>query len=243
MRHSQSVVFVALTLLILRFYLLLSSWRQLMALRTTLLKSAARHPRKGFTLIELAIVGLFLGLLAVFAITQFTGAAADSVKANSLYEASLKLGTGWQALVLNCGVNPDITATPVGSGGAASTAGQNLSMLLGSASASATYAKCVSDSGIKPLSGLSTGAAGAESIQGFPVTLTGALVQGRPAMLVNFSNVPETVFMGLYNKHSATNGADTTSSVAATTSETNDVMLRFTASAAGSRTVTVIMTP
>jgi hypothetical protein len=198
----------------------------------TNIKKAAQ---KGFTLIELAIVGLFLGLLAIFAITQFSGSATDTTKANSLYEASTKIVDNWALVSMQCGTTTDITASPLGN--ATPTAAANMSMLLGTSAVNATYAGCYSTSGIKALSGIATGAAGSEKVQGFTTTLAKGATDRQ--VKVAYALVPDNVVLPLYNKYSSASGASTATAVPAT-ADTTDPQIQFGALSGGTRTMTII---
>lgn len=203
------------------------------------LKALRKSLQKGFTLIELAIVGLFLGLLAVFAITQFSGSATDNTRANGLFEATTKMGDNWALVAQQCGVSSDITATVVSAGTAATTQGKNLSMLLGNVGAVAAYQSCVASSGIRPLNGLSTGVQGSEAIQSYPVALGTATVNGRTAVTATYSGVPENIVLALYNKYSSVSGASTATALPAT-ADTTDNQIRFTVATSGKRDLTIV---
>ncbi|MDO8416470.1 MAG: hypothetical protein Q7S87_09690 [Agitococcus sp.] len=196
--------------------------------------------QKGFTLIELAIVGLFLGILAVFAITAFSGTATNTTRANGMFEAAQKIGDNWALAAQSCAIPTDITVTSVGGGAAATVAGRNLSMLVGTAGLTGTtYTQCIASSGIRPLTGMTTGIAGAESIQGFAVTLTSTTtVAGRPAIAVNFAAVPDSMILPLYNHYSSFTGATTATALAA--SDAADPTIQYGVAAAGVRTLTIV---
>jgi Tfp pilus assembly protein FimT len=199
--------------------------------------------QKGFTLIELAIVGLFLGILAVFAITAFSGSATDVTKANGLFEASQKIGDNWALAAQSCSIPADVTATVVGSGTAPTTAGKNFSMLVGTAGVVGSYQTCVGTSGIRPLTGLTTGVAGSEAVQNFLVTLsTTVTAAGRPAMAIKYAAVPESIILPLYNKYSSGAGASTMAATAfsALTSDSTDNTVQFGALASGKRDLTIV---
>lgn len=199
--------------------------------------------QKGFTLIELAIVGLFLGILAVFAITAFSGSATDVTKANGLFEASQKIGDNWALVSQSCGVPADITATAVGGGTATTTAGKNLSMLVGTAGSATSYATCVGNSGIRPLTGLTTGGENAEAIQSFTVTLSSTTTaSGRPAMAVNLAGVPDSIVLPLYNKYSSVASAATVDAAtfAGLAANSTDPTIRFGAATGGKRDLTIV---
>lgn len=207
------------------------------------LKALRRSLSKGFTLIELAIVGLFLGLLAVFAIAQFGGNATDTTRANGMFEAASKLADNWSTLAQQCGTPSDVTATSLSAGTATTTAQKNLSLLLGNAAPATTptdYTACYNNSGIRPLSGMATGAQGAEAVQGLTVTLTNVVVNGRNAMGVQFANVPDNVVLPLINKYSSATGAATKNTIASTDTDSADNSIRYGTATGGKRTVTII---
>lgn len=204
--------------------------------------AAARKLQRGFTLIELAIVGLFLGLLAIFAISQFTAAATDTTRANGLIEASRKVADSWALISQSCGVSTDISATNISDGSGATAvliARENLSVLLGTRPVRTTHERCFATSGVRPLSGVSQGAAGAEAIQGHVVTVSNLTVSGRNALAMTLAGVPDSVTLPLYNRLSSVAGAATATAVPAT-ADTTDNGVRFSAPVGGTRTVTLI---
>lgn len=201
--------------------------------------SLRKSLNKGFTLIELAIVGLFLGLLAVFAITQFSGSATDSTRANGLYEATTKMADNWALVSQQCAIPSDITQTAVSAGTAATTQGKNISMLLGNVGAAAAYQTCVTASGIRPLNGMSTGVQGSETIQGYTVTAANATLNNRNAVAITYTAVPENVILPLYNKYSSAAGAATATALPAA-ADTTDSEIRFTVATSGKRDLTII---
>jgi type II secretory pathway pseudopilin PulG len=211
------------------------------------LTAVKRAAQKGFTLIELAIVGLFLGLLAIFAVSQFSGSATDTTKANGLFEASIKIADNWALVAQSCGISNDITLTNMVTGVTGTTlpatAAANLDMILGVANANSAYTSCVNSSGIRPLTSVATGTAGAEVIQGYKVTAATnlTLFPGRNTMMLTFGSaakyVPDTLVLPLYNKYSSATGASTASTVPAT-ADTADSAIQFGATAA--RTLTLV---
>lgn len=203
-----------------------------------------RQVQKGFTLIELAIVGIFLGLLAIFAISMFSNSATDSTKGKALYEAATKVADNWGILAQSCNVSSDITATAISADTVTGTARKNFALLSGSTSAAspvvATYQACYNSSGVRPLNGATTGAAGAEKVNGFGVSaVANATVGGRNAVAVTYTNVPDNVVLFMYNTYSSASGASTATAAPAT-ADTTDNQLRFTAPTGGLRDVTVI---
>lgn len=204
------------------------------------LQAVRRTAQKGFTLIELAIVGIFLGLLAIFAITAFSGSATDTTRANSMFEATTKLADNWVLITQSCGISSDITATDLTGGTAtgATAAANNLSVLLGTVQPSTARAGCVNTSGVRPLIGVSTGAAGAERIQGFTVTAENTTLQTRPAIGFTFGGtgnvVPDGLILPLLARY-----VDTAVTAVPATAATSDASsIRHSDSAA--RTLTIV---
>lgn len=207
------------------------------------LSFVTRKAQQGFTLIELAIVGIFLGLLAVFAISMFANSATDTTKAKSLYEAATKIADNWGILAQTCGQPNDISATLISNDAVVTgTPAKNLAMLLGSTTATqvaaTAYQACYTNSGIRPLSGVSTGSAGSETVQGYPITVANKTINGRNALAVSYAGVPENVVVAMFNSYSSYAGASAATSLQA--SDTADNQLQYSTATAGKRTVTVI---
>ena len=206
-----------------------------------------RKAQQGFTLIELAIVGIFLGLLAVFAISMFANSATDTTKSKSLYEAATKLADNWGILAQTCGQPNDIGTTLISNAsdtGATTTALKNLAMLLGSTSASpvaaTAYQACYTNSGIRPLNGVSTGSPGSETVQTYAISVANKVVNGRNAVAVSYAGVPDNVVLAMYNSYSSASGAPAATTLPA--SDATDNQLQFGTATSGKRSVTVIRT-
>lgn len=192
---------------------------------------------KGFTLIELALVAAFMGMLALFAVSQFSGSASNTTRANGLYDAAQKISVNWGIATARCGVTPLVASSPLA---ATPSAANNLSVLLGTQAVNSAYSACFVASGVRPLYGLTTGPAGNERLFSYPVVLANSGTNYRQ-LLVAFSNVPETVALPLYQKHSSQAGAATAPVIPAA-ADTTDNEFRFSAPAAdSSRTITLVM--
>lgn len=166
-----------------------------------IVKNVRKAMKKGFTLIELAIVGLFLGLLAVFAISAFSGAATDNTRAVSLFEASTKVADNWALLTQQCGTTRNISSLSLANSAATATttAGKNLSMLLGNIGVDATYQTCYEAAGIRPLTGLASGAQGSEKISGYEMAVQ--TIGSDRYLAVTYKAVPENVFAAAAMKY------------------------------------------
>ncbi len=200
---------------------------------TRLLKRAVPKAQKGFTLIELAIVGLFLGILAIYAVSQFTGGGADKAKASSLHDAATKLTGNWALITMECGIGKSVGGTT----GSAATNKANLSYLLGTSATAptGTTTTCLAQSGAKPLSSVSTGGAGAEQVQGFTAEIADIGSAGSGVVGVTFKSVTPSVFQAAFDKFGA--GGTPAASVAAA------VGIPFaygTADASGHRDITFV---
>lgn len=192
--------------------------------------------QKGMTLIELAIVGLFLGLLALFGISQFSGSATDTTKAAGLYEASGKIADSWTLISQTCGTATDIATSPIS---ATPTAAKNLSVILGTATPDTAYTSCFNQSGVRPLAGLTTGAAGAEAVYGYAVTAENTAA-GAKKLAVSYAAVPDALVLALYNKYSSAAGAKAAAALP-DAADTTDAQVRFAAKGTtGTRELTVV---
>lgn len=165
-------------------------------------RTAARKLQKGFTLIELAIVGLFLGLLAIFAITQFTGSVTNETRANAIIEASQKITDNWSLVAQTCGLSSAMNAATTGadltlgnataSGTEVATGDNNLGWLVGAGgTVHATYTACVASSGVKQMNGLTSGAVGSLKMNGYDLSVAASSTSS--ALALSFGNVPTAV--------------------------------------------------
>jgi Tfp pilus assembly protein PilE len=192
--------------------------------------------QKGMTLIELAIVGIFLGLLALFGISQFSGSATDTTKAAGLYEAAGKIADSFTLASQTCGTTTDVTASTLAT---TPSAAATLSVLLGTAQPADAQKACFGQSGVRPLAGLTKGASGAETVYEFPITLSNPGADLKKVG-VSMAGVPEVLVLALYNKYSSVAGAKSATTLPAATADTTDAQIRFTANTAGTRTVTIV---
>lgn len=196
----------------------------------------SRKMQAGLTLIELAVVGVFLAVLALFAVNTFSSKVTVGTKSQGLYSAADKIAQSWASVVANCGISADITQNAVGTGAAG-----NLSVLLGTdPTPESDFQACFAASGVKPLAGLSSGAAGAEKVYGFSVQV-GYSTSEPGRVQVTFRDVPDELVVPMYNKYSSVSTASTATTLPAT-ADTTDATVRFSAATAGKRDVTVIRT-
>lgn len=208
----------------------------------------SRHSRRlarrqrGYTLLELAIIGMFMGLLAVFSVDQISSRVGDTQKANAVWLNSKRLADGWSALWQFCGLSADSMAQVSVGNGASDAGANNISLLAGLVPANAGYTRCVATAGLRPMSTVMTGPAGSTKFMGYPTTWAYANVFGRHAVMVSYANVPEDVFLPLYRKHSKVAGAESTYSMVYTATDNTDPSFRYSAATTGRRTVSLIHT-
>lgn len=204
--------------------------------------SCRKTRQRGYTLVELAIIGMFVGLLAVFSVDQMSARVGDAQKANAIHLNSKRLADGWSALWQFCGLSADSLASVSVGNGASTAAANNISLLAGLVPANASYTRCFTASGLRPMSTVMTGPAGSTKFMGFATTWSYTTVFGRHAAVISYANVPDDVFLPLYRKHSKVATAASTYSMAAATTDTTDPGFRFSAATAGRRTVSIIHT-
>lgn len=197
------------------------------------LKRVLAKAQKGFTLIELAIVGLFLGILAVYAISQFTGGGADKAKSAALYEAATKLTDNWSLITMECGISKSVGGTT----STAATNKANLSYLLGTSSTlpTGTNATCIANSGARVMGSLSSGAAGSEKVQGFDVQIADVGSASSGVVGVTFKAVTPSVFAAAFEKYGPGGTA-----AASVTAATTTPFAYGVADASGNRDITFV---
>jgi MSHA pilin protein MshA len=186
--------------------------------------------QKGMTLIELIIVVVILGILAVVIAAQFTSGTTNSAKAAAIYEGAQKMGTNWTLINQFCGKSTTISGNPIPAAGKTA-----LDVLLhGDTTVNATYATCYGQSNVKSLNMIAQGADGAETIEGFGVTLSGG---GASMLNVSYATVPDEIVLKLVQKY----GSGVTALAASDNS--NNAIQYGTSNGDGTRTLTVLVKP
>lgn len=196
--------------------------------------------QRGYTLVEMGIIGMFLGLMSVFMIQQISSRVGDTQRAESVYVSSRKLSEWWSMVWQFCGLPPDsLSYTSVGNG-ALTAAINNMSLATGKVTVAAGYASCYKNTGLRPMPAVFVGATGAQAFMGMPVTWSYVFVNGRHAVMVSYANMSEDVFLPMYRKYSKVTGANSTYSMANSATDTTDVTIRYGARNSSGRTVSVI---
>lgn len=207
---------------------------------TLTLKSARRKAQGGYSLVELAIIGMFLGLFSVFSIDQVSTQAAQKYEAAALWETKRKLTEGWNMVWQLCGLTPASVSTVSVGNGSGSAAVNNLALVAGLAPANASYQRCVQATGLRALAPAVLGTAAAPVGLKYPVTWAYGTVNSSKAMLISFAGVPDDVVLTVYQRYSNVSTAAAASSLLSTATDTTDSAVRFSAATSGKRTLTLI---
>lgn len=195
------------------------------------MKKITKAIQKGFTLIELVIVVLVLGVLISVVAAQFNGGITDSARAMALYDASSKLSTNWQILNQNCGTPTNTTSNPIFTGGA--TALDVLVVGPGTTAApniATQYTACYNTAGIRPLSDVIQGAKGGPyTVQNtYTVTMTGGGGIGSP-LVVQFQNVSSEAVAALVTKYGNPTDLNAQGGLDPAKADTTGTTIQFTA--------------
>jgi prepilin-type N-terminal cleavage/methylation domain-containing protein len=197
-----------------------------------MMKKITKAIQKGFTLIELVIVVLVLGVLISVVAAQFNGGITDSARAMALYDASSKLSTNWQILNQNCGTPTNSTSNPIFANGASA-----LDILVvgpgttgSGAYIASQYQACYNTAGIRPLSDVIQGSKGGPyTVQNtYAVTMTGGGGIGSP-LVVQFDNVSSEAVAALVTKYGTPSDLNSQGGLDPTKADTTGTTIQFTA--------------
>jgi len=191
-------------------------------------KFNARTNSRGFTLIELIIVVVVLGIVAAVLIRAMTG-STDGAKAQAISEVTEKAVSSWQLLNQVCGTNSAYSGNPL------PATGKTVSDVIfgGSANVADAYKVCYASSTVKALTeaGQPGSASGKYNVQGFEVSFTDG---GTSPSKVSFASVPDPIVLAVARKY--TPGLATLAASDATSS----VVQYSVAGADNTRTLTLI---
>lgn len=185
--------------------------------------------QKGFTLIELVIVVVVVGFLALIMTKQFGANVSNGAKAAALYEGANKLTSNWMLLAQTAGTS-SVVASSVLPNGTTTPANTALDVLIGGRTNVATAHQSAWDfSGLSPLRSLAQGSAGTYTIAGYGVTLGGG---GSTAMSVAYATVPDEIVLQLVQKYGS--GVATLAA-----SDSTNANIQYGTVSSGARTVTI----
>jgi type II secretory pathway pseudopilin PulG len=197
----------------------------------------------GYTLAELVIVILILGIIGLLAVMSIGGGATDAARASALYDTTAKFAKSWSALASSAGqptslggslttnVNPMLVASSVH--------GAIDILRFGKGYVAPAYQPAYDKAGLMPMTDAVQGATGSETISGFPVVISGngaggVISSGMGPFVAQFSNVSEKTILNLVQKY----GSGVTALAASDT--TNTVIQYAAANADGTRTLYII---
>lgn len=191
------------------------------------MKMSLRHKNsRGFTLIELVIVVVVVGFLALIMTKQFGQNVNRGASAQALYNAARKLGDNWMAITTSAGVPTTVASTSL-----AGTGYTALDILIGGKTYMASAQQYHWEkSGIRAMADLAKGASGSYTVGGYSVSLSGG---GTSPMSIVYSTVPDEIVLQIVRKYGS--GVATLA-----TSDTTDASIQYGTATAGNRSLTIL---
>jgi MSHA pilin protein MshA len=191
------------------------------------IKMMIQRKISGFTLIELVIVVVILGVLALVVAKQFGSSVSNSAKANSLYVSADKLITNWVLLTTSAGTSSIVAGSQIPTSGS-----DAMDVLIGGQpNVAAAYKPVWTQTGLTPLTDLVQGSSGAYTIMGYGTSMSGG--SGVLPVKIIFNGVPDEVVLLLVKKYGS--NVSTLSGLG----DTTNPVIQYGVPSAGSRSITV----
>lgn len=182
---------------------------------------------KGFTLIELVVVVVILGILASVVLPALKGSTIGA-KAVGLVRGADSANQVWTMLNQTCNVNGAVASNPLPNSGASRTVSDVI--FGGRSMVAAAYQSCYDQSKVKALSEISQlVSAGVYSIQGFTVSFSGG---GSAPLQVSYASVPDDLVLEMVQKYQPT-------LTALAASDNSNPTIQYGTATSGLRTVTI----
>lgn len=189
-------------------------------------KFYTKRRQAGFTLVELMIVVVLLGIIAAIVISNMVG-NTDSARAQLLKRVSKSSVESIAQIARTCGTSSAV------SGSVLPASGRTMLdiVFLGEPAVSATYKTCYADSSVRALRDSVTKSGSTWQVGAFPMNVTGG---GLAKFNVEFQRVPEATVLALAQAYT-----ENLTTLAA--SDTTSDVIRYGAASGGTRTVTVVL--
>lgn len=199
--------------------------------------AAPAKKQSGFTMIELLVVIVILGALAIIASPMITEGqkTADTI---SYYDTATRMSTAWQFGTSKCQVSNRIGTSPVTT---TASAANHLTLLVDGTGVAATYSGCWNSAKVEPLnrSGV-RGSAGAYTFNGATVTIANFVQGSTNRVATTFSDVEDNSVLELVQKYGGQAGAKALTALPAA-ADITDKSIQFGAGDAdGARSLTII---
>lgn len=184
--------------------------------------------QKGFTLIEMIIVVVILGVLAIIVSRAIGNGAGSGASAAALYESSNKLASNWTLLTTQAGQSTTVASNPM------VLSGKSVEDVLigGDTNMDTAYVKYWKQAGIVPLTDIAQkDSNGYYTINSYRVALTGG---GSSPISITYTGVPEEIVALVVQKHGS--GVATLDAAG----DSTNAVVRYSVATGGKRDLTIL---